>query len=170
MGAGIEPSVGREGSRGRGEGGCHPLFPAASPAITTLEATDHTELGDFGPGNAMAPGPGGHLAVTVIGPTVSCLLMAPKTTDLKMLPRPLQHLHNGADPNHQGLSKPGQGCPKVVERFQAERPLASGGVRLPPQRGLNHHQRQHRADQTGLQQRLVIQHPQIPLEPDNLER
>jgi len=56
-----------------------------------------------------------------------------------------------------------------VEALGAEIPLAGRAIGLLPQLGLHNHQRQHCPMATGLDQRLVIEGPQISLEPDNVK-
>jgi hypothetical protein len=98
------------------------------------------------------------------------LLVAPQPGDAELAAGPLQHLLHRSDPHHQGLAQLGQVAPQLRQALGAELPLPRRGIRLLPQLRLHHHQGQHRPLLAGLQQGPVIHQPQIPLEPDDLQR
>ena len=110
----------------------------------------------------------GHAPIAGVGPGVAGFLVAPERGDAELAAGALQHLLHRADPHHQGLAELGQGRTELLQAFGAEGPLARRNISLLPLQRLDHHQGQHRPPLAGLQQRLVIDHPQVPLEPDDL--
>ena len=168
-GAGLDAPQGRQGRRRWADRFGHAPFPAAGPAIAALQPADHAELGTFIPGDAMALGPGGHPQVAGVGPAVAGFLVAPEGGDAELAAGPLQHGFDPAGAYDQGLAQLRQRLAQILEALGAEGPLAGRGIGLVPQLGLHHHQGQHRTLARGLEQRLVIGQPQIPLEPNDLQ-
>ena len=118
----------------------------------------------------MLPSPGGNALVAGVGPAVAGFLMAPEPGDAELPAGTLQHLLHRAHPHHQGLAEPGQFRSQLLQALGAEGPVASRGIVLPPKFRFHHHQRQHRSEVAGLQQRLVVDAAQVALEPNDLQR
>ena len=117
----------------------------------------------------MALGPGGHPPVAGIGPAVAGFLMAPEAGDAELAAGPLQHGLHRPRAHDQGLAQPRQLLAEILQALGAEGPLAGRGIGLLPKLGLHHHQGQHRSAAAGMEQRLVVDQPQIPLEPNDLQ-
>ena len=117
----------------------------------------------------MAVGPGSHPPVAGVGPAVAGFLVAPEAGDAELAAGPLQHGFHRARAHDQGLAQPRQLLAEMLQALGAEGPLAGRGIGLLPQLRLDHHQGQHRSAATGLEQRLVVDQPQIPLEPNDLQ-
>ena len=169
-GARIQALQGRQGLGGRRQRLGHAHLPAARPALAAAQPADHTELGDLHPGDAVLAGPLGHPQVAGVGPAVARFLVAPQPGDAEAAAGPLQHLLHRPHPHHQGLTQTGQVHPQLRQALSAELPLPRRGIRLLPQFRLHYHQWQYRPLLAGLQQGPMIHQPQIPLEPDDLQR
>jgi hypothetical protein len=96
--------------------------------------------------------------------------MAPKPGHTELPAGPLQHLLHCAHPHDQRLTELRQFRSQLLQALGAEGPVASRGIGLLPKLRFHHHQRQHRSEPAGLQQRLVVEAAQVALEPNDLQR
>ena len=155
--------------RCRQSGFTHHRLPPRRPTVAVVQRPPYAVMLRFMHGHAGTPCPAPHRLVAGKAPQIAGFLMGVDAGDAVRCMQIVQDLHGIAHPHHQPPATCGQAAVQIGQAFSQKRELPPAGIGLLPQFRLDDMERQHRTP-TGARrdQRRMIMHPQVALEPDNL--
>ncbi|OMP13209.1 hypothetical protein COLO4_02084 [Corchorus olitorius] len=145
----------------------HMFCPAIVPAVPRRQASHHAMLGPLAPGHAVIEAPACDGLVARERMAVAGFFVRHQVTEGRGRMQPAEYLRHFTHGDLQPCAACAQLLREIVQAFLDKEIVLRCGVRLRPKARLDDVQTQDFSPAGGIDQRGVIVHPQVALEPDD---